>query len=84
MQGFREFLAEHVKVTHCDLFTEIWHYPQYEQKGFLGTCTYQIEEVHPFDRQLAALAAFARFSGIGCKTTMGMGQARALMDIHPA
>jgi len=81
-QGLREFLAEQVTVTHCALFTEIWHYPKYDQKGFVGTCTYQIQEEHPFDHLLTTLAAFARFAGIGYKTTMGMGQARALVDIN--
>lgn len=80
-RGLREFLIEHVTVTHCALSTELLHYPKYVQKGFVGTCTYQIQEANPSDHRLTALAAFARFAGVGYKTTMGMGQARALFGV---
>lgn len=79
------FLKDHVSVLDCDIATLMWRYPRYVQKGFVGTCTYQIqEEDDDIAANLTTLAAFARYAGIGYKTTMGMGQARALLlEDHP-
>ncbi len=83
-QRLRMFLKEHVSVLDCDIATMMWRFPQYVQKGFVGTCTYQIqEEDSGIAANLTTLAAFARYAGIGYKTTMGMGQARALLLEHP-
>ncbi len=80
----RTFLIEHVSVLDCDIATMMWSFPQYVQKGFVGTCTYQIqEEDSGIAANLTTLAAFARYAGIGYKTTMGMGQARALLLEDP-
>jgi CRISPR-associated endoribonuclease Cas6 len=79
-QGIRAFLMKRVAVTNCNLSTDILYYPQYVQKGFVGTCTYVVLEESPCASHLATLAAFARFAGVGHKTTMGMGQARAEFD----
>ena len=80
----RTFLIEHVSVLDCDIATAMWSFPQYVQKGFVGTCTYQIqEEDDGIAANLTTLAAFARYAGIGYKTTMGMGQARALLLEDP-
>ena len=38
------FLAGHVSVLDCDIATMMWRFPHYVQKGFVGTCTYQIQE----------------------------------------
>ncbi len=83
-QRLRMFLIEHVSVLDCDIATMMWSYPQYVQKGFVGTCTYQIQgEDEDSAANLTTLAAFARYAGIGYKTTMGMGQARALLLEDP-
>jgi CRISPR-associated endoribonuclease Cas6 len=83
-QRLRMFLFEHVSVLDCDIATMMWSFPQYLQKGFVGTCTYQIqEEDEGIAANLTTLAAFARYAGIGYKTTMGMGQARALLLEKP-
>ena len=52
----------------------------YSQKGFVGTCTYYVKAKDSSAPQVAALAEFARYSGIGYKTTMGMGQACREME----
>ncbi len=70
------FLAEGVLVSDHQLHTATLHYPKHPQKGFLGTCTYEVDAGDARAAQVAALAAFARYSGVGYKTTMGMGQAR--------
>lgn len=45
--------------------------------GFVGYCGYRVLDGNPeLTRQLSVLAEFARFAGVGQKTTQGMGQAR--------
>lgn len=75
-QALQDLLRHKVTVTGCSLATHTLHYPKYTQKGFAGTCTYTIQEDGKRADQLACLAAFARFAGVGYKTTMGMGQVR--------
>jgi CRISPR-associated endoribonuclease Cas6 len=83
-QRLRTFLIEHVSVLDCDIATMMCSFSQYVQKGFVGTCTYQIhKEDEGIAANLTTLAAFARYAGIGYKTTMGMGQARALLLEDP-
>ncbi|WP_425607616.1 CRISPR system precrRNA processing endoribonuclease RAMP protein Cas6 [Candidatus Chlorohelix allophototropha] len=49
------------------------------QKGFVGTCAYRIDAPsHPIVAYLTTLAEFANYTGVGCKTTMEMGQVRIL------
>lgn len=82
----REFVRQNVKVNDYALHTATLHYPKYTQKGFIGNCTYIVKgtshpsdsnkEAHPCAQQLATLAEFARYAGVGYKTTMGMGQTR--------
>ncbi len=76
-QALREFIERRMVVADYDLRTATLHYPHYTQKGFLGVCTYLVQELGDCAGQLAALAEFARYCGVGYKTTMGMGQARA-------
>jgi len=72
----RDTLRHNITIITCDLSTHILHYPKYAQKGFTGTCTYHLPQEEEQAAQLTRLAAFARFSGVGYKTTMGMGQVR--------
>ncbi len=79
-QRLRTFLAERVTVLDCDIATTMWRFPRYVQKGFEGTCTYQIQgDASDSAAHITTLAAFVHFAGIGYKTTMGMGQARATL-----
>ena len=75
-QVLRDTLRHNITITACDLSTHILHYPKYAQKGFTGTCTYHLPQEEEQAAQLTRLAAFARFAGVGYKTTMGMGQVR--------
>jgi CRISPR-associated endoribonuclease Cas6 len=75
-QEAQVFLRHHVNVSACDLSTRTLHYPNYTQKGFCGRCRYQMTGSDEHARMLTVLAEFARYAGIGYKTTMGMGQAR--------
>ena len=73
----RSFISENVAVSDYTLHTCNVHFPKYGQKGFVGTCSYIVRQEGEKAAQLAALAEFARYAGVGCRTTMGMGQARA-------
>ncbi len=75
-QAMREFVAEKVVVSDYHLHTARVIFREYAQKGFEGTCQYQIKAEDGYASQLATLADFARYAGIGSKTTMGMGQVR--------
>jgi CRISPR-associated endoribonuclease Cas6 len=75
-QGVRATLQSAVTVTRCCLHTHTLHYPDYTQKGFVGVCSYWIRASSDITAFLTTLAAFAFYSGVGYKTTMGMGQVR--------
>ncbi len=71
-----EILTNGITILSCNLSTHTLQYPKYTQKGFLGTCTYRLPQEEKYAAQMTGLAAFARFAGVGYKTTMGMGQVR--------
>lgn len=75
-QEIREAVRKHITLAQCDIATRVMHYPKYLQKGFVGTCTFQVEQESVWAPQFTALAGLAHFSGVGYKTTMGMGQVR--------
>ena len=73
-QVIREALSNQIAVTACALRTAFLHFPTSVQKGFTGRCTYQLRTEELLAARLTSLAALAKYSGIGSKTTMGMGQ----------
>jgi CRISPR-associated endoribonuclease Cas6 len=73
----RNFISQNVIVSDYTLHTTTLHFPKHKQKGFVGTCNYLVRHEGAESAQLAALAEFARYAGVGSKTTMGMGQVRA-------
>jgi CRISPR-associated endoribonuclease Cas6 len=75
-QVIRDSVKNTVEISDYDLHTTTLYFPKYSQKGFLGTCTYQLKTGDEYVSQITALANFARYAGVGYKTTMGMGQAR--------
>ncbi|MEO9028825.1 MAG: CRISPR system precrRNA processing endoribonuclease RAMP protein Cas6, partial [Ktedonobacteraceae bacterium] len=62
-QALREFVAQQVTVSDYRLETSNVAYTDVIQKGFQGTCTYQIKESQPYASQVATLAAFALYAG---------------------
>lgn len=76
---FRERLA--VSEVH-NLNTQMLDFGRYKEKGFVGQVAY--EALGPWSdeelRALNALADFAFYSGVGYKTTMGMGLARRVLS----
>ena len=72
-------IADHALQTHRVQFN------RYPQRGFLGTCLYNLrgpdeEQVPPGQltvrQQCVLLSWLAFYTGVGYKTTMGMGQLR--------
>jgi CRISPR-associated endoribonuclease Cas6 len=71
-----------------DLNAHHLHFTTHLQRGFVGTCTYQLrgtdEPTTPeapltIRQQIFLLAQLAFYSGIGYKTAMGLGQARLIV-----
>jgi CRISPR-associated endoribonuclease Cas6 len=77
-QEVRAFVTEKVVVSDYELYTARVVFREYAQKGFEGTCHYQVKADDGYAAQIATLASFAGYAGIGSKTTMGMGQVRAI------
>jgi CRISPR-associated endoribonuclease Cas6 len=75
-KGFRESLLNNIQVMECSLRTRTLYFPNYTQKGFVGSCSYSFKAPEEDAALLTTLAAFAYYAGVGYKTTMGMGQVR--------
>jgi|DewCreStandDraft_4_1066084.scaffolds.fasta_scaffold01130_22 CRISPR-associated endoribonuclease Cas6 len=78
--AFGEDVFEEVQaltaLAAAEIHTRVWKYPRYLMTGFVGTATYQLTG-NPSSgaiRLFNGLAHLAPFSGVGYKTTMGMGQ----------
>src|SRR5207302_11261200 len=69
---------ENVIVSRYNLDTRYLPSSKFGQSGFQGNVTYEVKGIptSPEAVWLSPLARFALFSGVGYKTTMGMGQAR--------
>lgn len=67
---------ERLRVSRYDLRTSAVEYGRYKIIGFTGRITFTFPTDFPPQMAYlsAALARFARFSGVGYKTTMGLGQ----------
>ena len=73
-----EYVEENVVVKRYRLKTRMQRFSRSPQVGFVGPVTFKLmgrtETGDSFRRQLNLLADYAFYSGIGYKTTMGMGQ----------
>jgi CRISPR-associated endoribonuclease Cas6 len=79
-------------IVDYDLRPHYVHFTTHVQRGFFGTCTYQLrgpdekttpEEPLTARQQIYVLAQLAFYSGIGYKTAMGLGQARLKIPRMP-
>jgi CRISPR-associated endoribonuclease Cas6 len=75
---FAAWCDEQIIVTNYTLATSHVPSSKFGLTGFQGSVTYEVKSIPtaPEVQWVASLARFALFSGIGYKTTMGMGQAR--------
>ena len=79
-RDFVNWCAESLIVARYRLETRYLPSNKFAQPGFQGTITYELKRAQASReaRWLTPLAHFALFSGVGYKTSMGMGQARCL------
>lgn len=85
-ERIEQYLAEDgITVIDYDLKAHSAHFTTHLQRGFVGTCTYQLRGTDgkttadaslTLWQQLYVLAQLAFYCGVGHKTTMGMGQVR--------
>ncbi|MGQ9677216.1 MAG: CRISPR-associated endoribonuclease Cas6 [Chloroflexota bacterium] len=77
-ERLREVAAKDILMARYDIETRVMDFGSYKEIGFVGEVEYECPaEVDEETCQLlSALADFALYSGVGAKTTMGMGQAR--------
>ena len=85
-ERIEQYLQEDgIIVLDYDLKAHHVHFTTHLQRGFVGSCTYQlrgsdeksdVEASLTLRQQIALLASLAFYSGIGYKTAMGLGQAR--------
>lgn len=85
-EAIEQYLQEDgIIIIDYDLKAHHVYFTTHKQRGFIGTCTYQMRT--PFEKrpeetpltiqqQLYLLTQLAFYSGIGYKTAMGMGQVR--------
>jgi len=80
-QKWQKWVSNHIVVRRYRTKSALWQFEHHPQIGFVGDCTYEIKGNYPSEtRELNALADFAFYSGVGYKTTMGMGQCRRMRD----
>lgn len=74
--------AEGLLIARYKLETRMLDFGRHKELGFEGECEYELGPELPEEgaAQLAALAGFAFYAGVGAKTTMGMGQS---MEVTP-
>ena len=79
-RDFVSWCAESLIVACYRLETRYLPSNKFAQPGFQGTITYELKKAHSNReaRWLTPLAHFALFSGVGYKTSMGMGQTRCI------
>ena len=72
----RLFAAPHVVVARHAIQTHVYQYRKSKQVGFTGRVTFEIltGKDPAMTRHLNCLADLAFYTGVGSKTTMGMGQ----------
>ncbi len=77
-------------IDDYELRTHYVTFVKHPQRGFVGSCAYQLrgpdEEITPeapltVRQQVLLLAQLAFYTGIGYKTAMGLGQARCIQGI---
>ncbi len=79
--ALKTYLEAHVVVKRLEnINTQMLAFSRAPQVGFVGRVTYGLMGDNDIARtQLSMLADFAFYSGVGYKTTMGMGQCRRIV-----
>lgn len=77
-EAVREFAARHVVVARHKIETHMYEFRKSKQVGFTGRVTFEIlDKQHlQLTQHLHRLADLAFYTGVGSKTTQGMGQVK--------
>ena len=69
-----------ILLSRYKLETRMINFGNYQETGFTGQCSFILADVLAMEQvqHINALADFAVYSGVGAKTTMGMGQTRRI------
>ena len=71
----RAYAEEYMAISQCHVRTSTVDIAGGRQVGFTGACAYVALDTDPYWLRIVhLLSAFAFFSGVGYKTTMGLGQ----------
>jgi CRISPR-associated endoribonuclease Cas6 len=75
-----QVLEERVGLSACNIATKMFRFRNHFEVGFTGSCEFITPDPAPdiWDKVMHLLCDFAFYSGVGAKTTMGMGQVRRL------
>ncbi|MCP4425562.1 MAG: CRISPR-associated endoribonuclease Cas6, partial [Chloroflexi bacterium] len=75
-EAVRVFCAERVVAARYNIETHMYQYRRSKQVGFIGRVTFEVldKEAIEMIQHLNCLADLAFYTGIGSKTTQGMGQ----------
>jgi CRISPR-associated endoribonuclease Cas6 len=75
-----EEMAQALAVSQARVLTRTWKYPRFMLTGFTGRVRFDLVRRVSVEaaRLFGGLSALAFYSGVGYRTTMGMGQCRLL------
>ncbi|KAF2961051.1 CRISPR-associated endoribonuclease Cas6 [Fervidobacterium sp. 2310opik-2] len=71
---------DQIKVVYNDTVQKRVYLPGYYMQGFVGTVTFEAPEDEKITEAMNILSRFAFYSGVGYKTTMGLGQASRIEE----
>lgn len=71
-----------IALTRTRISTSMWRFPRFVLVGFEGTAVYELTKSVSRDAYLlfAALSKLSFYTGVGYRTTMGMGQCRPSLN----
>ena len=80
--SLQQDIDSHILLSRYRLETRMINFGNYQETGFVGRCNFLLGDTLSEERVKSAnaLANFAFYSGVGAKTTMGMGQARRIRN----
>ena len=78
----QQCFSSQILLARYKLETRMLNFGNYQETGFIGKCSFILvnELSEQQSKTINALADFAFYSGIGAKTTMGMGQVRRMRN----
>jgi len=76
-----DIVDERMSLARHSIRTTVLNFGNHKQVGFVGDCEFLIHGMDDIPARIFhLLAEFAFYAGVGHKTTMGMGEARLVLD----